>query len=189
MASEQRYGRVAIGLHWLIALLILGNLALGHYMVGAPMSSKPVLVPVHIWIGLSVFALSLFRLFWRLTHPKPPYPSKVEPWEARLAGLVQALFYVLMLGLPVLGWLILSSNPPNPHRMVRFLGLVPLPFVSALQNLAQPEQKVIHDQFVVAHATGAWIMVGALALHMAGIVKHHLFDRIPIINRMVPGRA
>lgn len=185
MVADRRYSNVAILLHWAIALLIIANILLGHMMVAAPLSSKPVLVPIHIWIGLSVLLLSVIRIGWRLTHPKPPYPVVLSRWETLLAAATQGLFYLLMIGLPIVGYLILSANPPNPRMALRVLGLIELPFLEPLQMMARPEQKLLHDRFVTVHAIGAWIMVAAIALHIAGIVKHLLFERENLVKRML----
>jgi len=186
MEHRQNYGLVTIALHWATALLIFANLALGHIMVGAPLSSKPVLVPLHAWIGLTVLFFTLFRIFWRMGHPKPPYPEAFKRYEIRLATWVQVFFYGLMIGLPVAGYLILSANPPNPARHLTFWGTFQIPFLPYLQNLDRPVQILTHDRLVAAHALSAWLIIAVIALHLLGVVKHHLLDKSPIIRRMLP---
>ena len=188
--EHQRYTRVAILIHWLTALFIITNLVLGHVMEGASPALKPILIPLHIWIGLSVLLLTAVRVVWRLIHKRPPYPPRYTPSELRLAGMVHTIFYTLMIAMPVIGYLLISANPPNPQRHLTFWGIIPLPYPAALQHMDRPAQIVLHDQFVAAHAIGGWIVVGALALHLAGVVKHQFLDRTNILDRMNPfGRS
>jgi cytochrome b561 len=184
MALTARYSRFAALLHWLVALLILGNIVLGHVMEGAPPIRKPVLVPLHAQIGLTVLGLAAIRLAWRLTHPKPAYPLDLPIRDRLLAGIVQALFYGLMFGLPIVGYLILSANPPNPHRVLSLYGAIQVPFWESLQTMDRAHQKPAHDQLVALHAIGGWMMVGAFALHMLGLLKHLFVDRVNLIGRM-----
>jgi len=186
MTERYKYGAVAIAIHWATALFIITNLVLGHVMEGAPMSSRFLLISLHIWIGLSVLLLTVLRIVWRLSHPKPAYADPLKPHEARLAGLVQMAFYGLLLALPLLGYLLVSANAPNPARHLTFWGVVPVPFLGYLQHLDRPLQVVVHDQLVQAHALAAWLMVGTLALHLAGVAKHMVIDRINILKRMSP---
>ena len=155
-------------------------------MIRTPVSMKPILVPLHAWIGLSVLLLTVLRIIWRLTHPKPAYPAGYKRWELNLAAMVQLIFYVLMIALPVLGYLILSSNPPNPARQMLFWGVIPIPYPDYLQQMDRPSQIIVHDRFVVAHAIGSWMMVATLALHLAGVVKHQIIDRSDILRRIMP---
>lgn len=184
MVEQHRYGRVSALIHWMTALLIIGNLVLGQIMIRAPISSKPVLVPLHAWIGLTVLFLTLVRIAWRIRNPKPPYPADYGKWEIRVAAIVQVLFYVLMIALPVLGYLILSSNPPNPNRILSFWTLFPIPYIEQLQNLDRPVQVDVHDRFVDAHALAGWIITATLALHLAGVVKHQFLDKSDVLSRM-----
>jgi cytochrome b561 len=187
-AVLQRYTRVAIVIHWLTALFILVNPLLGHIMEGASPAFKPILIPLHIWIGLSVLLLTTIRVAWRLTHRPPPYPPGYTRSELRLAGVVHASFYALLIAMPVVGYLLVSANPPNPHRHLTFWGVIPLPSPVALQTMNRPAQIILHDQFVTAHAIGGWLIVTALALHLAGVIKHQFFDGTYVLRRIAPLR-
>ena len=106
-AARSRYSRVAIVLHWAIAALILYNLASGLL--------RPVLprafFAFHVSSGITILALSLVRVGWRLTHRPPPF-LPLARWEARLAHGVHVALYAAMLLLPLSGWAIVSANPP-----------------------------------------------------------------------------
>ncbi|TPG48222.1 cytochrome b [Sphingomonas glacialis] len=186
----QRYTCVAIVIHWLTVLFILVNLVLGHIMEGASPALKPILIPLHIWMGLSVLLLTTIRVALRLTHRPLAYPPDYTLWELRLAGLLHTSFYALLIAMSVIGYLLVSANPSNPQRHLTFWGVIPLPYPVALQTMDRPAQLVLHDQFVTAHAIGGWLiaLALALALHLAGAIKHQLLDRTNVLRRIAPLR-
>ena len=184
MSDAARYRPTTVILHWMIAAFIIANIILGHVMMWTPMSMRPVLMPLHTWVGLTVLLLTLARIGARLTLKKPAYPAEYKTWEVRLAAVCHLIFYGLMLWLPILGYLTLSANPPHPTRHISFWSVGVVPYLEPLQTMARPAQKAIHDQFVTAHAIGAWLLVATLALHVAGVVKHQFVDGHDIIRRM-----
>jgi len=102
-----RYTRVAMWLHWLIAFFIFYNLASGLLRSELPRG----FFVFHISSGITILALTLVRVVWRLTHRPPPFlPIKV--WDARLAHSVHFLLYLAMLLMPLSGWAMISANPP-----------------------------------------------------------------------------
>src|SRR5476651_2276633 len=104
-----RYDAVAIALHWLIAVLLLGNIALGLYFTNSPAAEAGVslLPPLHKSIGLTVLLLSVARLGWRLVHPAPP---PLPPFPL-LAQAVHWVFYFLLIAVPLAGWALVSVSP------------------------------------------------------------------------------
>ena len=77
---------MAIGLHWLIGLAILGSLGVGLYMVGLSLSpTKLRLYSWHKWAGVTIFSLVLIRCIWRITHPAPPLPDAMQIWQRLVA--------------------------------------------------------------------------------------------------------
>ncbi|MGH6781710.1 MAG: cytochrome b, partial [Sphingomonadaceae bacterium] len=86
MSSRSRYSIVAISMHWLIAVLILANLALGWRMGFLDGLEKFTFFQLHKSIGISVLVLSVLRLGWRLLNPSPPLPAGMTHWERRLAS-------------------------------------------------------------------------------------------------------
>jgi cytochrome b561 len=103
MVKVERYGTVAILLHWTIALLILIAFALGLTVDDFPETWTRSIVNLHVLLGLSVLALSLFRLGWRLTHKPPRLPVTLSPLTIGAAGIVQFLLYALMILVPLIG--------------------------------------------------------------------------------------
>ena len=101
-----RYTRTAIALHWIVALMVLGNLAFGLYLVGLPLSPQKLrYFSWHKWIGVTVFALATVRLLWRLRHAAPELPASMPQWERRAANASHTLLYVLVFAAPLSGWL------------------------------------------------------------------------------------
>src|ERR1700754_1511901 len=113
LGRTDRYLWGAIWLHWTIAVLVLANLTLGLFHESLLEDVKAV-IPIHQAIGVTVLALTLLRLGWRLTHRPPPLPGGVAGWARAAAAVVHGCFYALLLALPLSGW-ILSSNPLRPR--------------------------------------------------------------------------
>jgi cytochrome b561 len=111
--QEVRYSRIAKWLHWLIALFILFNLSLGFVIEGLPPPARFIVVLGHISAGITVLALTIVRIAWRLTNPPPPFAEGVSGWERKLAHAVHFGLYALMLAMPLLGWALISANPPK----------------------------------------------------------------------------
>jgi len=108
VATPRRYTLVAIVLHWLIAAMILFNLATGFFHQSVPR----VAMAIHISSGITILILSVVRVIWRLTHRPPPFRSDLAPWERALAHLVHFLLYVAMVMMPLTGWAMISASPP-----------------------------------------------------------------------------
>ncbi len=175
-----RYGRPAIALHWLIALLMTCGFALGLYMVDLRFSPQKLsFYSYHKWIGVTVFVLALTRLAWCLTHPPPPLPAGIARWQQAASGAIHALLYVLMLSIPVSGWLYSSAT-----------GVPTVPFgIAALQLpdlLLRDRDLASTLKFV--HLTLNYSLAALVSLHVAAAFKHQFFDRDGIMLRMLPAR-
>ena len=122
--AAAHYTRAAIALHWLVALLILANLALGFYTVDLPLSPRKLrLFSWHKWVGVTVFILAGARLLWRLSHPVPPLPAAMPAWERRAAHVSHFLLYLLFFAAPLSGWLFSSAA----GFQTVYLGVLPIP--------------------------------------------------------------
>lgn len=105
----------------------------------------------------------------------PPVPS--APWERWLAGTVQALPYIALLAVPILGWI--GSNAQGDT--VSFLGVLPLPdLVEANQDLG--------DRLFIVHGWLGYGILALLALHIAGALRHRFIKRDGVLQRMTTGR-
>ena len=180
MTSGSRYSGPAIVLHWLIALLMCCGFGLGLYMVELRFSPQKLsLYSYHKWIGVSVFSLALLRLAWRLTHAPPPLPASLARWQQAAAGAIHAMLYLLMLGIPLSGWIYSSAA-----------GVPTVPFgIAALQLpdlVARDRDLAVSLKFL--HLTLNYSLAAMVALHVAAALKHQIFDRDGIMWRMLPGR-
>lgn len=193
--DEERYTKVAVLLHWTIAAFILFNLALGPFMEGFPPKWRFPAVMAHVSSGITVLLLTLARIAWRLAHRPPPLLA-VAAWEAVTAKFVHFIIYGMMLFMPLTGWSLISANPPpaqhsdSPRgRALPVWGVVEWPLIAPLQQIGAtvdgvPRQKKIHDDLVVAHEVGGFIMMGLLALHILAVVKHQWLDGQRELQRM-----
>jgi len=178
--SPAHYSTGAIILHWLIATLIIANVAIvwGAHNV-FPKADHKLLMGLHKEFGISVLALSVLRIVWRLTHRPPPLSGALRPWERGLAHATHTLFYLLMVGIPLTGWLLISASSFNTVNMFGLFTLPPLP-VSG---------HGVHETLEGIHEKLGWLIVILLGLHVAGALKHQFLDRDATLGRMIPGLA
>jgi cytochrome b561 len=139
-AARDRYTPVAIVLHWAIAALIIFNLSVGFFMESWPLPIRFVAVMLHASSGLTVLALTVARVVWRLLNDPPPYPVGMKPWERHTAHFAHFLLYAAMVLMPLTGWAILSAHAPPGSRgaAVEFASRPPVP--TGVQPGASPSR-------------------------------------------------
>lgn len=185
MVSASRYTSVAISLHWLIAILILAQIAGGLFMVGIPdarASEKFQIYQLHKSFGLTILLLSLVRLAWRFTHKAPPLPAAMAGWEKLAARATHVLFYVLMIGTPLLGWAFVSAAPFDVPTYV--FGVIPWPHMPFFDGAA--DRKALSEGIAELHELAAFSVLGLFVLHVAAALKHHFVNRDDVLARMIP---
>jgi len=116
VAPRDRYTRVAIVLHWAIAAFIVLNLCIGFLMESLPPPVRIVALTLHVSSGLTVLALTVARVVWRLLNDPPPYPAGMKPWERHAAHFAHFLLYAAMVLMPLTGWAVLSAHSPPGSR-------------------------------------------------------------------------
>jgi cytochrome b561/polyisoprenoid-binding protein YceI len=184
--SPDRYSRVAVALHWTIALAIVFQIILGWRMDDHSNSAVTYQVfQLHKSVGITVLLLSLARLGWRIANPPPPLPDHLKPWERTLAHLTHFGFYAIMIGLPVTGWIMVSASKTNIPTLL--YGVVPWPHVPGVAELAPQAKLVWHKAGEIGHGALAKLTYLLLALHVGGALKHQLVDRDATLARMIPG--
>lgn len=173
--APARYTATAIALHWLAAALIVCNFTLGLSMVDLPLSrQKLVWFFWHKSIGITVFLLTCLRLAWRAGHRPPSAPPMAE-WQRRAAALSHAALYVLLVLIPVSGWLYSSATGVQ----VVYLGLVPLPDLV-------PKDKALAAVLRACHVTLNFTLLGLVCVHAVAALRHHFVDRDTVLWRMLP---
>jgi len=175
--SDARWGSVARILHWTIAVLIIGLVVVGLLMQEMPNSlTKLKVYAWHKSFGLTVLALVLIRLGWRLFDRRPGYPAGMPRWQQRLSSAAHGLMYLLMLWMPLSGWLYNSaSNFP-----LRWFDLVRIPPLAA----PDPALKQLALSF---HVYGFYLLGLLFTVHVGAALHHHFVKRDATLARMLPG--
>jgi cytochrome b561 len=173
--SSPSYTRTAIGLHWLLALMIVGTFAVGLYMTSLPFSPQRVkLFNWHKWAGVVILSLSTARLLWRLGH-RPPADLPMPAWQRRSAHAAHRALYALFFAVPLVGWAY-SSSAGFP---IVLFGVLPLPdFV--------PVDRELSEAIKPFHGWLAYALAAVVVLHVAAALKHHFVDRDSTLARMRP---
>jgi cytochrome b561 len=175
--SENRYGAVAQGLHWIIAALFAVQFALAWYMDDLPIGPHKVeMYNLHKSFGLVVLLLAAIRLAWRLRNPAPPWPEHMADWEKRAARASHILLYAVLFVQPVSG-LIMALAAEFPTT------------VFGLFNLPDPLGTVewLKDAMLAVHWWGSWFVLALIAVHVAAALRHHFWLRDDVLKRMLPG--
>jgi cytochrome b561 len=171
------WGAPAKLFHWVMAVLILAQIALG--LMAASWRLSPVKLELFFWhksTGILILALVALRLLWRLANPTPALPSGIAAWECAAARLSHLLLYVLMVALPITGWIVNSaSNVP-----FRIFWLIPLPAIVA-------PDKPTADLVALVHGGLATVLALVLVAHIGAALRHHFVKCNTVLIRMLPG--
>lgn len=178
MSRTERYDRIAITLHWLVALAIIANFALGLYMSDLKLTPwKLKLYSWHKWNGVSIFVLVALRLAWRQFHTPPAMPESMPRWQRQAAHAGHHMLYLLMFAVPLSGWLM--SSALGVQTVV--FGILPLPDLLAKDKELGELLKIVHQALNFGMAA---IVLG----HAGAALKHHYLDRDDVLRRMLPRR-
>ena len=181
--SASAYGLVSKGLHWLMALIIITLIAVGIYMAELPKETEEQkqyafqFYGLHKSFGVVAMLLIIARLAWLRISPAPALPAVFDSKEQRITKGVQGLLYLLMLALPISGYLMSNAGGYPIH----FFGLGELP---ALIGKSEAIGGFTHE----AHEIMGFGMIVLLLLHVAGALKHRLKDKggeSDILKRML----
>ncbi|HWE99574.1 MAG TPA: cytochrome b/b6 domain-containing protein [Caulobacteraceae bacterium] len=182
--ASRRYSIIAIILHWIIAALILANIGLAWWFGSLHGAARSAPIQLHKSFGITVLALTVLRIGWRLANPPSPMPAGVRGWERQLARLTHALFYVVMIAMPLSGWIFTSAA--TPLRPTMLYGAVPLPVIEAVRHGGPARTKQVHDLFAGGHGALAKLAYLLIVLHVGGALRHLLLLRDGVVGRMVP---
>ena len=177
--TAERWGPVSQAFHWLIVLLILGLAIVGLTMGELPRTPKYFWVyTAHKSLGLTVLALVLVRIGWRLYAGAPRPVPGTPTWQERIASVTHWLLYALTLAIPLSGWLYDSASGLRPFR---WFGLFDMP------KLVAPND-AIRDASHNAHEWLFWVLVALVLAHAGAAFYHHVFQRDATLTRMLPQR-
>jgi cytochrome b561 len=177
--NGQRYGAVAMLLHWAMALLLAGLVVLGLYMVWLPDAGydrqKITLILAHKALGMLALCAVLVRAAWRAVNPMPALAANLPPWQQLAARVVDLCFYALMLALPVTGWLMSSA------------GGYPVPIFDwfNVPDLIGTDEHL----FVALISIHRWLadaLVVLLVVHAGAALDHHFLRHDDTLRKMLP---
>ena len=173
---RNRYSTVSLVLHWLIAALVVAQVALISAHEATEGSLSREFVNLHKSVGLSILVLTLLRLGWRIANPAIPIPDSTPRWQKVIARGTHVLFYVFLIAMPLVGWAASSAA----GRDILWFGLFEwpaLPIGGGRETAGQ-----LMDLHELA-AKGLYVLI---FLHVAGALKHHFLDRDNVLHRMIP---
>jgi len=175
--TARAWGSVARGFHWIVAALIFVQFTLG--WVAEEWHRSPTKVDLFVWhksTGILILTLVVLRLAWRAATSTPDPPAESSRIERFAASASHALLYVVMIGLPMSGWVINSAaNFP-----LKLFWLVPLPAITAPSKSIQHAAEDVHETLV-------WILAALVTIHVAAALRHHFIKRNDVVTRMLPG--
>jgi cytochrome b561 len=183
--ATDKYNGVAMALHWITALFMIFMIVFGEDLMGeaeeAGESAGAALgtfaPSIHVSVGVAILLLTVLRVVWRFANPSPPYPATMKAWELTVSKVTHVLFYVLMIGLPVSGWLAFAEFIKEEPAMsaVSVFGLFPVPAAPVL------------GEFVKGiHALGSNAAMALVILHVLAALKHQFVDGDTVFRRMLP---
>lgn len=176
--DNDRYGSLSIGLHWFMLALIAAVYALmelrGIYPKGS--DGRELMKTWHYMLGLSVLTLAAIRLLVNLASPSPGIRPEPPPMQKTIAKLMHLALYALMLGMPLVGWLILSAE----GHAIPYFGLQLPALIGPNEGLKEALEEI--------HETAGTVGYFLIGLHAAAALFHHYFVRDNTLERMLPAR-
>ena len=171
-----KHSRAAVGLHWITALAVFGMLCVGFWMVGLPLGLLKLKVYAwHKWIGMAVLALTVARLLWRWRHPPPALPGSLRDWERRLAPIAHWTLFILLLAMPLSGWMMNSAAGVGLY----WFGYIPIPDLVPRDPDLFAALKTVHKVF-------SRLLIAVVALHVGAVIYHDVLRRDGVFRRMWP---
>jgi cytochrome b561 len=184
----RRYTRIAIILHWLIAILIILNVALIWSVEWIPEDRIRLVIDSHKSFGITVLGLVLMRILWRAAHKPPPLPDSYPPLEKASAHGAHLALYLLMLGLPLSGWMHDSAWKAAGEIPMYLFGLFQWPRIGWIMDLEPGFKERLHGIFGGIHTWLSYALYLLVGLHIVAALKHQFWDGDPELQRMWPGQ-
>ncbi|HWG30482.1 MAG TPA: cytochrome b [Steroidobacteraceae bacterium] len=173
------YTTVAVILHWLIALALIGQIAFGWFLDSVPRGTpaRGFYVNLHKSTGLTLAVLIVARVAWRLAHRPPPLPALMRPWERDAAQWSHAALYACMIGMPLSGY-IASNFSKYGVKLFNVLTLPPWGVDDAQT----------YSIFNTTHVVLSYVFVALIVVHILAALKHAI-ARDGVFSRMSVSRT
>lgn len=173
---RNRYSTVSLTLHWLIAALVVAQVALisAREATEGPLARQ--FLDLHKSVGLGILVLTLIRLGWRIANPAIPLPDSTPRWQKLTARGTHVLFYAVLIAMPLAGWAASSAA----GRDIVWFGLFEWPLLPVGGG------RETAGQLMDLHELAAKALYVLIFLHVAGALKHHFIDRDNVLHRMIP---
>ncbi len=181
-----RYTRVAMILHWIVAIMIALNIVLIWIVELIPEWLVRPTIDTHKSLGITVMGLVLLHLLWRVANPPPHLPLAYKSWERRAAKTAHITMYGLILMLPLSGWLHDSSWKAAAQVPMKLFYLFEWPRIGFVMTLEPETREAFHKLTGRIHVWLSYAFYGLFVLHVSGALKHQFWDRKPQLQRMVP---
>lgn len=174
----QRYGAVAMALHWAVAAMIVAQYFIAEAAEELPRGVEQIeMYALHKSLGMTVLLLALVRIAWRFVQAPPP-PVPMAAWQTRASQVAHWGLYALLFALPLSGWMYSSAE----NFPVSVWGVVQLPdLVAPSESLAD----LLHE----VHEVLFFVLLAVAGLHVAAALKHQFLDGDGVLLRMLPGRS
>ncbi len=169
--SAEKYSMVGQTLHWLVVIGIIASYATAEAVEDDEVAGS---LGLHSSIGITILALAVLRLGWRLVDRTPPWPATMAGYERVIARITHITFYVLLFSLPITGWLLSSAEGDS----LRYCGLFNLPPLGS--GLAKDMLEDLHEALFN-------VLLALTVLHVVGALKHHFWNRDHVLRSMLPG--
>lgn len=174
--NKTKYTPLAILFHWLTALGIFVCFPLGLYMSDLALSPRKLqLISYHKWLGVTIFAILVFRIIWRFFHQPPALPESMPAWQITASNLTHIALYFFMIAVPLSGWIMSSAK----GFTTVYLGIFPLPDLIS-------KDTVLAESLVDVHEFLNYALLLLVLLHIAAAIKHHFINHDSVLVRMLP---
>lgn len=174
--SNAVYSKTAIVLHWTTAFAMILTIPLGIYSADSEGSLSDAVTNIHKCIGIFVLALTIVRIVWRIAHRPPALPTSMPRAFRFAARITHALFYIILLVMPLSGWWMTSAFP---HRHAFGFGPFDIPFLPIA-----PDLQAAQNAHAI-HQTLGLLATGLILLHILAALKHHFIDKDNVLRRML----
>jgi len=186
-ATRDEYTATAKLLHWLIAAFVIGLIGLGLYMTRVEnLQFRFELYQLHKSMGITVLALMVLRVAWRIFVPPPRLPTQLPGWEKNAAHGTHFGLYALLLVMPLSGWAMVSAAQPPFNFPTVLYNLIPWPHIPVIEELSAEQKKTVEPLLKNLHSALGWALLALVCLHIAAGLRHSFILKDGVMLRMVP---